>query len=48
MKVYRNDYLIMQSMIYGNSPDFDAILLCLNDFEKKLNSAILEYELLHV
>lgn len=48
MKVYRNDYLIMQSMIYGNSPDFDTILLCLNDFEMKLNSAILECKLLHV
>lgn len=48
MEVYQKDYSIMQSMIYGDRTDFDIITACLKEYEKKLNSAVLEWKLIHV
>jgi hypothetical protein len=34
----RSDYAKMQSMIYGDSPDFDEMMQFINELERQINA----------
>lgn len=37
MNIFKKDYQLMKSMIYGEYPDFDIIIKCLKEYEYRLN-----------
>lgn len=39
VKVFKEDYGKMQNMLYGEKPDFDAILEVIKELEKEINNA---------
>ena len=38
IQTLKDDYKHMQNMIYGNKPDFESIMQCIEKLEKEINA----------